>query len=186
MNDKLSEYKSRYKEWQNISISQLSITNNLLLTISIAYSGYIFEKGINQCDRFNLIYQFSLILSFLSMFFGVVVLFSRMFDFRFSRKIAHTRFRIYKKYKKRLKEKNNRQIKRLGIIEIFKLIFLSRKDLEEVSEKCYKRDTLTFYKNLENLVYLTDRLGATTWYYLSLQIVFLMLSILFFLMCEMY
>ena len=32
--EKLNEYKQRHKEWRDISVTQLSNTNNILLTLS--------------------------------------------------------------------------------------------------------------------------------------------------------
>lgn len=45
MNDKLAEYTQRHKEWRDISTTQLSTANNILITISSGYLILIFDKA---------------------------------------------------------------------------------------------------------------------------------------------
>ena len=111
MLDKLKEYNQRQKEWRDISTTQLSIANNILITISSGYLALIFDK--NELRRIHIdldidfdwaliFYLSSILLTLVAILLGVLVLFTRLHDFRISRNIALTRQRVYKKHKKPL------------------------------------------------------------------------------------
>ena len=120
MSDKLQEYKNRQREWRDISVTQLSNTNNILLTLA---SG-LFIFGIEKSELCIIYIDFSfgidwLVATFwssifllgLSILYGVGVLLCRLYDFRISRHIALTRQRFLS-----ITKKNCHMTKNLAIL----------------------------------------------------------------------
>lgn len=104
--NKLNEYKQRHKEWRDISVTQLSNVNNILITLStgLLALGLKSEKGNDiSCPE-----KISFILLAISICYGIAVLFSRLYDFRISRHITLTRQRFYKEQRKEDKEDKDR------------------------------------------------------------------------------
>lgn len=110
---KLNEYLQRQKEWRDISTQQLSLANNILITIAAGYLVLIFDKSelrkieINfnsSIDWSILLYSLSILLATSAIFLGVMVMINRLYDFRISRHIALTRKRVYKKHTEVLSE----------------------------------------------------------------------------------
>ena len=76
----------RFVRWQTVLRDHLTFLNNLLLTISIGVVGFLLSflrdpsfKPMH-CDKF--FFTAGLILSFLSISFGIITGFSRLIDFR--------------------------------------------------------------------------------------------------------
>ena len=97
MDDELKNYIERHRNWQNFALSQFSFTNNLLLTISLGFLAYLSEKVKNyQLATIPWQYVMSLLLTLFSIFEGIIVTISRLYDFRISRHVAYVRLRYYK------------------------------------------------------------------------------------------
>ncbi len=102
---KLHDYTDRHKDWRNIVVNQLSITNNVLLTLSAGVFIFSIEKHMDIFKKltFNIhdisweytSYMLSITCLMFSIMFGIFVLFSRLYDFRISRHLALTRKRAY-------------------------------------------------------------------------------------------
>ncbi len=101
---KLKEYSERHRFWADQAVKQTTFSNNILLTISIAVLGYFFvNRGV--------VYKFIILdyalpinppvalfvagtlLITISIIFGLLVSFSRLYDFRLTRHILLTRKR---------------------------------------------------------------------------------------------
>ena len=93
--------KSTYGKWENHRIAQLSFINNLIIGLSVALIGYVFEFIQPSTIVFNCIQKFffwiGTLLSILSIAIGLFVAINRLEDFRLTAKIARDR------------EKNNRE-----------------------------------------------------------------------------
>ena len=93
--------KSTYGKWENHRISQLSFINNLVIGLSVALIGYVFDfiKPLNII--FNYVQKFffwiGVLLIIASIIIGFLVAINRLEDFRLTAKIARNR------------EKNNRE-----------------------------------------------------------------------------
>lgn len=109
MTDKLQELKQRQKEWRDITVTQLSNTNNILITLASGL--FVFCIGNAKTPTFHIefsqsidwlaaTYWASIFLLGLSIAFGICVLLTRLYDFRISRHIALTRQRFYRAYEK--------------------------------------------------------------------------------------
>lgn len=110
MTDKLDEYKTRQQQWRDISLTQLSNTNNILLTLTAGLLVLILEKTTTPKIYFNIsnpialkptLFILTLSLLGISLCYGIGVLFTRLYDFRISRHIALTRQRTYHKHKEK-------------------------------------------------------------------------------------
>lgn len=152
MTDKLQELKSRQKEWRDISVTQLSNTNNILLTLSSGLLAFCIEKGkankfyIDFSQSINWLattYWVSIFFLGLSITFGIGVLLTRLYDFRISRHIALTRQRFYRVYERANKHKKelpyddlgdfswNDRIHALGQILFCKLPFITLGEIKK-------------------------------------------------------
>lgn len=103
--DELKKYEERHRNWQHKSIEQLSTVNNFLLTISTGLLAFIFDKKVfcvnffiwnSKIDWLSVIYFMSLFWLFLAIFMGVIVMITRLYDFRITRNITLVRQRFYK------------------------------------------------------------------------------------------
>jgi len=190
MKNKLEEYRENQKDWRDISINQLSNANNILLTFSAGLLVFIIEKSkVTGICKSHLghnflffTYWFAIFFLSFSILFGFSVLIARLYNARISRHLALTRQRYY--------EKN----------EINKINKLSQKDFEDFNR--YHRIN-TFYKilfcklpfikyeqiqNNENIRESFDSLrrtskilGNATWIWTKIQILFFILSGIFYL-----
>lgn len=108
-NQKLTEYTIRNNFWTDKTITQLGYSINLFTTFGIALLGFLIGKKCYYpyldigCDsEFSLnltLYLISILLVFISIFFGVKSILSRLFDFRITRHIALIRKRFLSKNK---------------------------------------------------------------------------------------
>jgi len=190
MSDSLNDYKSRQKEWRDITVNQLSITNNLLTTLVLGYTGLIFDKTVIQNATFffnskidwNLTFYFiSLNLIIISLLFGIAVMLTRLYDFRISRQLAFVRLRIYKSHKKTLKGYDAdfsephfmEMLKSLYRIIFINLNFTTLKEI-----KNFKRNSEKVIDKFESLQKLSRNLGSASWRWTKLQLAFTAFSIL--------
>lgn len=80
----------RFTRWQSVLRQQVTFTNNLLLTISIGISGFMF--GILNSKEFEIyceeekIIKYGLLFILISVTFGIITNFSRLIDFRLTLK----------------------------------------------------------------------------------------------------
>ena len=72
----------RFVRWQTNLRNQVSFTNNLLLTISIAICGFFFNLLIKENFKICDIFCIGLYLLILSIFLGIITNVSRIIDFR--------------------------------------------------------------------------------------------------------
>ena len=180
--EKQKEYLERYRFWSSNSIQQLSFSNNLLLTISIAAFGYFFGKrekiytklfvDINaDIDWIVVFFLVGSLLLALSILFGAVLSISRLYDFRLTRHISITRKRVCQKSEKILKDE---KLIKPGRITAFKDLFciffkfdkyaVSRDECQEVNK--------TVEDKFKELRKISLSLGRTTWLLFNLQILF--------------
>lgn len=90
---KFKEYSENHKFWQDKAIQQLSFTNNLLLTISIGFLSFSFNKDLLSNLKFTLtdfnlsitFYSLSLLSIVLAVGFGFIMLLTRLYDMRLTR-----------------------------------------------------------------------------------------------------
>ena len=101
---KLKEYSERHRFWADLAVKQTTFSNNVLLTISIAVFGYFFvNRGVVYkvlvldfalpINRPVALFMVGTLFIFFSMLFGLLVSFTRLYDFRLTRHILLTRKR---------------------------------------------------------------------------------------------
>lgn len=183
MVDKLQEYKDRQKEYRNISILQLSTVNNVLLTLSSGLFVFCIDKKktteihFNFCHSINwqvTTYWSSVLILGASIFFGLGVLFSRLYDFRISRHISLTRLRFYKEHKdadkKELPYNDFGKFKTSDrVLALFNCIFCELPFINSDNAKnILENDKLK--TDFQNLRRTADILGSITWKWMKIQI----------------
>lgn len=125
----LQKYRTARNEYRTIAINQLSFANNLLLTLAVGF----LTLGIDKEDFKTLSFRYAddpsaekffLVLFIGSMtfsiFWGVKVMFSRLYDFRLTRYILTIRVRILDKYNKKLGYETLRETTKKNRHESFK------------------------------------------------------------------
>jgi hypothetical protein len=194
MDEKLKEYKERHIRWQNISITQMGFTNNILITIAIGFLAFAFkDKDLTPfkfclCGNFNwflLLNFLSLIFLFVSITNGILTSLSRLYDFRITRNITLTRQRFYEYAMKNKLSKTylfdfdfpNPKCKE-GICAI-KLIFHGI-DVITKNESSKIRTDYILRKKFNNLRKLSKTLGILSWLLLRCQLVALLISLFFY------
>lgn len=102
----MKSYLERENRWTNKTLEQLSFISNLLLTLSVGFLSFSYEKKVlnsisSTCNfkeidwplTFTII---SVILISIAILTGLIVAINRLFDFRLTRNINQIRRRIYK------------------------------------------------------------------------------------------
>lgn len=186
MSEKENKFHERHIRWRDKTRDQLSFFNNLLLTISIGFLSFVFANeqysqkleicSVNQ----NLYIIMSVILILISILSGLLVANTRLYDFRITAHIVQIRSWVNEK----LPTQTHNYGIGLKLILIFKVIFGKCRKIEyrncvklEYMSKTEKRD---FLKNFRNLRCDAHNLGSLTWLNLNFQILFFLLSIIFF------
>lgn len=186
MSEMENKFHERYIRWRDKTRDQLSFFNNLLLTISIGFLSFVFanEQYSQKLEICSVNQSFYIIMSvfliLISIFSGLLVANTRLYDFRITAHIIQIRSWV--------NEKLPFQTHNYGIwlkfILILKVIFGKCRKIEyrncvklEYMSKTEKRD---FLKNFRNLRCDAHNLGSLTWLNLNFQILFFLLSIIFF------
>lgn len=178
----LKEYKKRQEEWRNISTTQFSTTNNVLTSLVAGLFVIILDKSKLRRLKIDFestiewpltCYYFALSLALFSIIYGVLVMLSRLYDFRISRNIALTRLRIYKKYKRKLPslDKELNSIKTTDIIKLFcRILFSKINYLSSPDINTFEGNQNEFKKNFNQLRRQSRVLGSASWRLTKIQI----------------
>lgn len=187
-NDKLNEYKQRQKEWREISITQLSNTNNILLTISAGLMAFSFDKNKitniyldlnHDISWVKATYVIAILLLAISMCYGISVLISRLYDFRISRHIALTRQRVYEHQDgKTLKDDDLGEFGFCDRICAFCQVVFCKLPFIKIDETKKAQYGQTLNDSFMKLRKLSRILGTASWRWTKFEIVFFLLSCL--------
>jgi len=192
MPNQVTDYADRQRDWRNIATSQFSLANNILITISTGYFVLIFDKSflskilIDPALDFDwtaTIYVASLCFIFLSILYGIAVMFCRLYDFRISRHLTLTRQRIHKKYdgKSKLSHDNVGEISWTDRISQFwrilfvKIDYISKQDVDS-----YEKNASAFNERFTRLRRQADILGRASWRWTKMEVLFFLVSFLFY------
>lgn len=186
MSNKEKDFEQLHSDWRNISINQLSFTNNLILTFSSGFFIYIFSDKkipdfhINTNVNFvftKFVFAFCIIFLVLSIIYGIAILFTRLYDFRITRNILFARSRTNNqlKYIDFSEFTFNERVCALWKILFKKLPFLTREDAKK------SIDDKEFIKKFEELLKLSKILGTSSWIWTKFQILHLSLSFILYL-----
>lgn len=189
MDDKEKEYKERQKNWRDISITQLSNANNILFTLSAGLTALWFDtnKPTIHIDFSGKIewrivaYCFTIFLISLSMLFGILVLITRLYDFRISRHLALTRKRVYKNLNAKTFSESSfpKFSSKDRLYAVWQILF---KQLPFISSDVVKENDGQLEEKFESLRKLSKILGDASWRWIKVQIVSLLFSMLAFLL----
>lgn len=179
------EYSQRQKDWRDISSNQLSLANNILLTIASGYLVLIFDKkelskveiNFNSNIDWQILFYFSsVLLTVIAIILGILILINRLYDFRISRHIVLTRKRVYKKHGEKLPESSLGSISIKDIIcEEWSILFKKIDFITIDDVKDFKDKKDLFNKRFNRLRRQSLVIGSTPHKWTKFQI-FLLLS----------
>jgi hypothetical protein len=184
--EKQQEYLERYRFWSNQSIKQLSFSNNLLLTISVAAFGYFFGKREKVYGKlfFDLhasidwaatLFITGSVLLALSIICGAVLSINRLYDFRLTRHISIIRKRVCKAGSLLKDDKMQTPKVTTAFHDLWLLFWRYETFAISEDECCEINDSLK--KKFEDLRKLSKSLGRTTWFLFNSQFVSFVLVI---------
>jgi hypothetical protein len=183
--EKLKEYKQRHGDWRNIAVNQFSTANNVLITISIglfALCANINKSGCHyEIISLNVISIVNIILA-LSILFGIGVLFSRLYDARISRHLALSRQRVYDRWGELIPDTKDKE--QFSSWKRFKNVFRKIEFIESNKiDKDNKSNIDTIRDKYKKLQQQSDMLGKTSWIWMNLQVISLLLSGFMYFIC---
>ncbi len=180
----MKEYNERYRFWSNQILSQFGYTQNLFTTIGFGFLGYLIsirhkypEIIINSSlplDWNFVFYLFTILLVFVSVFFGSISIISRLYDLRLTRHIISTRKEVFKKHNKSLPD-NFIDLKKESLSKaFFKVLFCQIGFIKNTEINEIKQVELKF----ENIRKLSKILGSLSWKSHKIQLMILFFSVL--------
>ena len=187
--EKLEQHKEALQaaknSYRNISINQLSLANNLLLTLALGFLAFNFKLGIIHFDFYASInwnscfYSCFLFFNLISIFLGICVIFSRLYDFKITRYIIKVRLILLERYKVKLKYETFRPSSfREKNMALFNILFKSVLPIHDELIQNYINDKVAFNQEFSRLRKLAKILGEASLYFIKQQAFFLFLSIL--------
>lgn len=183
------KYHERYVRWQDKTREQLSFFNNLLLTISIGFLSFAYDRLFQDsfCNsKFIILILFISIISIiLSIIVGLICVFSRLYDFRITAQINQVRYWVYKYNKQTFKDKSPTLfIKGKRFFLLFNVI--CNKYPKISIEKCkVNKINEDFKSEFEELRSISHNLGLGTWNKLKYQIVLFFIGIVLFAIAQL-
>lgn len=174
--------RERHSAWRDIAVTQLSNANNTILGFSTGFIVFCLDKcdtigfHLNICSEFEkskLFFGLCLLSLLFSIFFGISVLVSRLYDFRITRHITLTRTRSKNKLDYDEFESSNmcNRINALFQIIFKEIPFITKDKAEKLELK---------NKEFNKLRKLSFVLGEATWVWLKFQVFCFLLGCLFF------
>ena len=185
-------YDERHVRWSEESRKQFSFLNNLLLTIGIALLAVLFkDKNYSNIHLSLKNINFDLTLSVLaliaitlSVVFGILTAFNRLWNFRITSRITLIRKRMYKHANVKLDESSSEKFNLHKMLTMYWQLFFERypnisieqcKDFQRSSEDA-KQELRSNFKILRSI---TSNLGISSWRNFKFQIIALMMSLIF-------
>jgi hypothetical protein len=191
MTDKIQEYTGRHRVWADISVTQLSTTNNLLLTISAGLLAFCFDKDtfrqihIKFSESINwtqFFYISSIVVLAFSITFGICVLVTRLYDFRISRHLALTRKRVYAKSSKPLPDNDLGGYSAGGRVKaLFNVLFCRLPFISKIAVDNFEPggQLTTDFNSLRRL---SKVLGSASWRWTKIQLILFFVSVVFYML----
>lgn len=193
LNDpKYREYSERYGFWQNLSLNQLSFSNNLFLVAAFTSIGFIYKQmpqsgiyytGICNSDKNLTLIVVAVILFSISIFSGFSCVLTRIADIRITRNIILTRKRFYSHYSDKkissetfdngyLTTKNRDGGMFICVLFGPQKIFIQTEEIPKGKKNdCIKQLKRQINFKLENLNYWENRMGKYSWKFHHWQII---------------
>ena len=187
--DKKQEYQERYRFWSDKRVAQLSFQDNLLLTLSLACFAYFWtERNSVYSDLLidsTASIDWNIVIYFMGMFFIIISLFAgltlsltRLYDLRLTSHILLTRKRALKREDK-LKDN---ELKSNGLLTTFKslVILFFNYQKYEITKNDLKGDYSNLLNKFTKARQFSRDLGTSTWSLLKCQAISFFLSIILF------
>lgn len=178
MDDELKNYIERHRNWQYLALTQFSFANNLFLTIAIGFLVYLFGKE----EKPSTITFITMIFLLASIFEGIFVVISRLYDFRISRNVAYARKCYYdktKNQKKTLPDLHFPEPNYCTRITALCQVLFCKIDFFDTDEATAIKEMQDFSR-FNSLRRLSNALGRLSWRCFKVQISLLIFACLFF------
>lgn len=189
--DKEQDLRNRYENWTDKSISQLSFFNNLLLAISVGLVTLVFkdmdisgvEFTFHKINYSITCLRISLVIFTISIFIGLFVALSRLYDFRLTRRICYIKYKYFKRTKNELKSTKTRGEYKLlkRIIMLITLPFTDKRINDADFDDFIISRIDDGFEKFDTLREITYNLGIGTWNMLNWQICTFILGMILFL-----
>ena len=185
----LQKYEKRYRRWADISLSQLSFYNNLLLTLGVAFLSFAYQDlklqnlqcSIKNMDCSITLDVLSIIAVMLSVFTGLMASISRLYDFRITSHVNLIRRRVYEHSNIKLDEKTPDKFSFWENICLpYKLFYKDHPKITLEQCKNWENDEKNLDASFVKLRKLSYNLGLGTWCRIRLQTGSLFLAIIFY------
>lgn len=188
--ENIEDYKSRHIRWQDYALTQLGYTNNIIITIAIAFFAYSIDKTYlskfsfhGEFDLKMFFYVFSILFILLSIIFGALTSLSRLYDFKITRNIALTRQRFCNHCKDNHKSLPGYDFPRPCFCSLFcslTRILFCHIELMTTNDIKTLLETSALTEKYNRLRKLSHILGILTWKLIKLQFLCLILSFVFY------
>lgn len=115
--ERIALYNERFVRWQQLSIAQLSFSNNLILVLDLGFMGFLIsQSGLTFSS--NCWILFIQIISFIglgsSFLVGIIVVLNRLKDFHETSQLIRKRSQLFRSHNKKVEkinlDANNQQL----------------------------------------------------------------------------
>lgn len=192
MNEMENKFHERHIRWRDKTRDQLSFFNNLLLTISLGFLSFVFANehysqkleicSVNQ----NLYIIISVVLILFSIFSGLMVVITRLYDFRITSHINQVRDWIFT-YSNGMMLSNQSSVDYKCFHRIVLVIKVIINNFHRINfDECKKTNSKSdeeielFFQRFEQLRTISHNLGNATWSNLKWQILLFFIGIVCF------
>lgn len=192
MSEKENKYHERHIKWSDKTRDQLSFFNNLLLTISIGFLSFVFanEQYSQKLEICSVNQSFYIIMSvfliLISIFSGLLVVITRLYDFRITSHINQVRDWIFT-YSNGMKLSIQSSVDYKCFHRFVLTIKVITNNFDRIKfHECKKLNSKSdieiehFFQKFEQLRAISHNLGIATWTNLKWQIGLFLLSIICF------
>ncbi len=182
----LKEYHERQVRWGDRALDQLSVFNNLLITLGVGFLAFAYKSNesykltsfsTQNIDWALTLVNISTILIYFSIVSGLFVAINRLWDFRITRRINHIRQNAYEHASKtKLNQSHCDKYSTTEKFSLYKMLIFD--DVPDIPIKSWEEaDVTKFKEKFEELRSLAYNLGLNSWTNLKLQTTFLFFGI---------
>lgn len=195
IDDLLKTYIDRNRFWTQQALNQFGFTSNFFFLISTSFFAFLIKENkikdliYIECQlkmSFSKIgVLITILFAFISILYGALTVLSRLNDLRLTRHITETRRKYYKKTSKKISEKcDNVNPETKNTYEVLWQSFINSDQLI-ITEKDFN-DKDVIGEKIKNLRMNTKILSDFSWKAIKIQIGALVISILLFLITQMF
>jgi hypothetical protein len=175
-------------EYRDIAINQLSIANNLLLTLAVGFLTFSYDKKSVQNISFHLfttihwstfLYLLYLLTAIISIILGIIVLITRLYDFRITKYIIKLRIKMITNNNILLNYNSHSPVSLTEKLNVVYLVIFNKvKSIDTKLIENYSNDRKAFLEQFSFLRKTAHILGEISINWTKWQAIFLVASII--------